>query len=90
MEGIQPIDLGLPVLKYCGARWLVEAAEYISKNHQIIVKGFIKAGITTALDGIRESSTDESDGDLRNSFDESLNTDDCDFEYVASADDSAD
>ena len=55
LEDIQPIDLGLPVLKNCGARWLVEAAEYISNNPQIIVKGFIKAGITTALDGIREA-----------------------------------
>ena len=90
MKDIQPIDLGLPVLKNCGARWLVEAAEYISNNPQIIVKGFIKAGITTEIDGIRESSTDESDGDLRNSSDESLDTDDCDFECVASADDSAD
>ena len=54
------------------------------------MKGFIKAGITIALDGIRESSTDESDGDLRNSSDESLDTDDCNFEYVVSADDSAD
>ena len=34
---IQPIDLGLPVLKYCDAGWLVEAAEYISKYPQITV-----------------------------------------------------
>ena len=30
LTDIQPINLGLPVLKECGARWLVEAAEYIS------------------------------------------------------------
>ena len=31
LADIQPINLGLPVLKECGARRLVEAAEYISK-----------------------------------------------------------
>ena len=30
---------------------MVEMAEYLAENPQIIVNGFIKAGIATALDG---------------------------------------
>ena len=90
MEDIQLIDLGSPVFKNCGARWLVKAAEHFLKNPQIIVKDFIKTSNTTALYGIRESITDGSDDDNASSSYESLDTDDCDFVYVASADDSTD
>ena len=48
---LQPINLGLPVLKELGARWMVEMAEYFADNPQVIVNGFVKAGITGALDG---------------------------------------
>ena len=47
---LQPIDLGLPGLKEIGAKWLVDMASYISDNPQFIVNGFIRAGITGALD----------------------------------------
>ena len=51
------IDLGLPVLKELGAKWLVMMAQYIEDNPQFIVNGFIKAGISGALDdGISDSS----------------------------------
>ena len=53
---IQPIDLSLQVLKEVGAKWLVEMADYISDNPQFIVNGFIRSGITDALDGTYNSS----------------------------------
>ncbi len=48
---LQPINLGLPALKEVGAKWLVDMATYISDNPQMIVNGFIRFGITGALDG---------------------------------------
>ena len=48
---LEPVNLGLPVLKELGAKWLVQMAEYFTDNPQIIVNGFVKAGITAALDG---------------------------------------
>ena len=32
------------------AKWLVQMAEYFSENPQFVVNGFIRAGITSALD----------------------------------------
>ena len=57
---IQPIDLRMSVLKEVGAQWLVEMAKYFEENPQLIVNGFIRAGITGALDGA-DGSTSESD-----------------------------
>ena len=39
---LQPINLGLPVLKELGARRMVEMAEYFSDNPQIIVNGLLR------------------------------------------------
>lgn len=47
---LEPINLGLPMLRELGAKWLVEMAEYFEENPQIIVNGFIRAGIAAALD----------------------------------------
>ena len=47
---LQPIDLSLPLLKELGAKWLVEMFEYITSNPQIVVNGFVKSGIPSALD----------------------------------------
>ena len=48
---LQPISLSLPVLKELGAKWLVEMADYFGDHPEIIVNGFIRAGITEALIG---------------------------------------
>ena len=48
---LQPIDLSLPALKELGAKWMVELADYFGENPQIVVNGFVKAGIVQALDG---------------------------------------
>ena len=46
---LQPIPLNLLCLKELGAKWLVEAANYMSENPQMIVSGFVKAGISPFL-----------------------------------------
>ena len=48
---MQPVSLGLPVLKELGpsgAKWMVEMAEYFDENFKIIVNGFARAGILRA------------------------------------------
>ena len=48
---LQPIKLGMHVLKELGVKGMVEMAEYFGENPQIVVSGFMKAGIAGALDG---------------------------------------
>ena len=55
---IEPIALSMQVVKHISAKWLVNMAEYISRNPQLIVHGFLKSGITGALDEIMEDSTE--------------------------------
>lgn len=59
---LQPISMGLPMMKELGAKWLVEMAEHFSENPQIIVNGFIKAGIAGALDNEEDSTNEEEEG----------------------------
>lgn len=62
---MNPVSLSMPVMKELGAKWLVQMAEYISENPNIVSNGFIKAG---ALD---EDLTDlDSDDDLDTFTDE--------------------
>lgn len=56
---LNPVDLSLANMKNIGAKWLMEAIKYIADNPQLIVNGFIRAGICRALDG--QSSDDELD-----------------------------
>lgn len=56
---LEPIDLSLSVLKEVGAKWLVEMAKYFEDNPMIIVNGFIRSGITGALDGVETDSMDD-------------------------------
>ena len=58
---ITPIKLGMPILKELGAKWISEMGEYISDHPSIIVKGFIKSGISKALDG---DSNEEDDKEM--------------------------
>ena len=58
---LQPINLGLPLLKEVGAKWLVDMFEYIASNPQIILNGFIKSGILAALDGDGVQQDDSDD-----------------------------
>jgi hypothetical protein len=59
---IQPINLSMPVMKEVSAGWLVDMAEGISDNPQLIVNGFLRSGITGAFDG----NLDEEENDSGN------------------------
>ena len=63
LTDLQPVNLGLPVLKELGAQWMVEMADYFTENPQIIVNGFVRAGITAALDGKDPEDDKERDYD---------------------------
>ena len=80
MAELDEINLGLPVLKEVGAKWLVKMAEYIAENPQLIVNGFIRSGITGALDGCDDDEhsthSEDSENDSDDYFtDDSENTD---------------
>jgi len=58
------------VLKELGAKWMVEMAEYFAENPQIIVNGFIRAGIAGALDGQRDEQEErDSEYETESDFD---------------------
>ena len=67
---LAPISLGMPILKELGAKWLVEMSEHISNNPQFIVRGFIKSGITDAIDGITSTESSEELEEALNSEEE--------------------
>ena len=56
---LEPINLGLLMLKELGTKWLVEMAEHFEDNPQIIVNGFIRAGIVGALDQVSSEQENE-------------------------------
>ena len=52
---IPPIDPSMARMKEISAEWIVAMADYICENPlQFLVNGFIKLGITGALDGAKE------------------------------------
>ena len=61
-DKLEPVDLSLPVMKELCAKWILEMFEYISVNPQMMVKGFVQAGISKALD--EEPSSADSITDL--------------------------
>ena len=61
---LEPVDLCSAQMKELSTRWLVEMADYISHNPQFIVNGFMRSGITPALDGNGEDlETEQSKSD---------------------------
>ena len=77
---LEPTELGIPLLKEVGAKWLVDMAEYVSDNPQFIVHGFIQSGISGAIEGQddvydvgsddNESGAESSDSDCHTSEEE--------------------
>ena len=59
---LQPINLGMPVLKELSVKWMVEMSEYSYENPQIIINGFVKAGVAGALEGSIDCGTEEENG----------------------------
>ena len=84
---IQLIHLSMQVVKQIGAKWLVDMAEYTSDNPQFIMNGFIRSGITGALDGVAHDdgaddlsndSESETDSEMDISSDEDITSNDAD------------
>ena len=61
---MEPVDISLAHLKELGGKWMVGMAEleYIAENPQIIVNGFVRSVITTALDQFDNAGTDDDAG----------------------------
>ena len=68
---LHPIDLSMAWMKEVAADWLVQMVDYIVQNPSFLVYGFIKAGITGALDGL-----DSEGKDVTDKIDEDTSTDD--------------
>uniref|UniRef100_A0A1X7UNT4 Uncharacterized protein n=1 Tax=Amphimedon queenslandica TaxID=400682 RepID=A0A1X7UNT4_AMPQE len=83
---LQPIDFSLPALRDLGGQWLVKMSEYISDNPQIVVNGFLKSGITQAID---EATTVDTDLDHSNPGDESSDEDSVTDNYSTDGDESS-
>ena len=58
---LEPIGLSMACVMEVGAHWLVQMAAYVADNPQFLVNGFIKAGITGALDGCLEDDNSMED-----------------------------
>ena len=63
-------------MKEFGAKWLVDMASYISNNPSFIVNGFIRFGITGALDGVVDDSSEPEQEDKQ--FDSNDEVSECD------------
>ena len=80
LTDLQPISLGLPVLKELGAKWMVEMSEYFAANPQIIVNGFVKAAITGALDRENASEDQEEEDSMESETESDFDETESDFE----------
>ena len=66
---IQPVNLGMPILKEISAKWLDGMIEYITSNSQFIVTGFIRSGISSAIDGVVDMGSENEDSGTKHDLD---------------------
>ena len=78
---LEPVDLSLPIMKELGAKWLTDMTGYLASNSQFIVNGFIRSGVSHALD---HSSENIPESPL------TCDDDDEDSDYQADSDDEND
>ena len=79
---LQPINLGMPAMKELGAKWLVNTAQYISDNPQIIVNSFYALESLHGALGRQETHTVDESRD-----DQELDSDDCVYDSDDSEED---
>ena len=60
--------------------WMVEMSEYFAANPQIIVNGFVKAGITGALDREKASEDQEEEDNKESETESAFDETESDFE----------
>ena len=74
-QELEPIDLSTARIKCVGAQWLVRLVEHLSSNPDIIVNGFLAAGIPQSIDKGKpvlddnDKASDTSDTDTINHSD---------------------
>ena len=72
-----PVDLSSVNMKHAGAQWLVRMYEHISSCPHLVVNGFLKAGISQAIDGALTTCNIDDHYDLTS--DEELSDDGAEF-----------
>ena len=55
---LQSVNMSFPVMKELSAKWLVGMFDYIQENPNLVMNGFVHAGISTAFDGYIDSTMD--------------------------------
>ena len=83
---LEPIPLPISVVKEVEAKWMVEMFEYFQNNPQIIVNGFLRSGISAALDNESIENEEEGGDDSEKSSGDESSGDDSEIE--SSGDDS--
>ena len=83
---LEPIPLPISVVKEVEAKWMVEMFEYFQNNPQIIVNGFLRSGISAALNNESIESEEEGGDDSEKSSGDESSGDDSEIE--SSGDDS--
>ena len=80
---VPSVDLSMAVMKHIGAKWLDEMHSYIKDNPQLIVNGFLKAGVPQAIDSFYEEESDEpEDCDDEADFEVTDNEDDVSMDEI--------
>ena len=85
---LQPVNMGLPLMKELGAKWIEEMADYIRNNPQFAVQGITHSGISLPHDGINieeDSDEDTSDNDYEEDDDDGEDDNDDESEEVEEA-----
>ena len=75
---LEPISLGMASMKELMAEWLVQMADFFADNPSTIVNGFVKSGITSALDRDWDKSEEEEseeESDTEDDFDQESEVD---------------
>lgn len=81
ISDIDPINLGMPVMKELGAKWLVEMFNYLSDHPEFIVNGFLRSGITGAINvNIENNEENAEEWTDEEESDDDINSDSSDSE----------
>ena len=78
---IQPINLGMPILKEVGAKWLDGMAQYFTDNPHLIINGFIRSGISSAIDGVVNMGSEDDNSSSEELDSSDIDSGDCDSQF---------
>ena len=78
---IQPINLGMPILKEVGAKWLDGMAQYFTDNPHLIINGFIRSGISSVIDGVVNMGSEDDNSSSEELDSSDIDSGDCDSQF---------